>query len=224
MELSALFLLWFDRLAYIYAGDTGYKGYIMVRVSNFAVFFLTSGVVFCFNLYLIDLMSNEGKLDSVSKRLVVSGVLSAAGMVLAVISAYTGLYYYFDESNVYHRSQGFLIAYIIPVLCPLIQYSVIKSHKKSISRLIYTSLVLYIFVPIVCGLLQIFAYGISIVNMSMVAVSISLYVFMYLDLNNTVEHAHEIEIDIMKGEQKRTMDLRQEDLPFPDEEPETEEA
>ena len=31
----------------------------------------------------------------------------------------------------------------------------------------------------------------------------ALYVFMYLDLNNTVEHAHQIEIEHMQGEQAR---------------------
>ena len=30
MEIIALFLLWFDRQAYIYAGVTGLKGYVMV--------------------------------------------------------------------------------------------------------------------------------------------------------------------------------------------------
>ena len=55
MELIAAFLLGFDRLAYIYKGDMTSIGYIMVRVSNFMVFFLTSAIVLGFNLYLMDL-------------------------------------------------------------------------------------------------------------------------------------------------------------------------
>ena len=203
MELTAFLLLWFDRLAYIYAGDPGRKAYIMVRVSNFAVFFLTSAVVFFFNLYIIDLLTQEGKIASPPKPLIVTGALTVVGMLLSVVSAFTGLYYYFDETNRYHRGQGFLIAYIIPVLCPLMQYFVIRKYKKSFSRLIHHSLFLYIFVPIACGILQIFTYGISIVNMAMVAVSISLYIFMYLDLNNTVEHAHEIELNNMMSEKEK---------------------
>ena len=118
MELVAFFLLWFDRLAYIYAGDPSQTGFIMLRISNFAVFLLTSGIVFGFNLYIADLMRNEGKLESLPKRLYISGAVSVAGMLLALIAAFTDLYYYFDETNHYHRGQGFLIAYIIPVdLC-----------------------------------------------------------------------------------------------------------
>jgi hypothetical protein len=194
----ACFLLWFDRLAYIYAGDSGQTAFVMVRVSNFLVFFLTSAIVFGFNLYLIDLLTNEGKLSVPPKRLIFVGAMSVAGMLLAVVAAFTDLYYYFDETNLYHRGPGFLIAYIIPVLGPIIQYTVIREYRKKFSKLIYISLVLYIFVPIVCGIIQIFAYGISIVNMSMVAVSVFLYIFMYLDLNNTVEHAHKIEIEHMQ--------------------------
>ncbi|MBR4574507.1 MAG: HD domain-containing protein [Lachnospiraceae bacterium] len=201
MELLALFLLWFDRQAYIYSGVVSRKGYVMVRLSNFSVFFLTSAIVFGFNLYISDLLMNEGKSTSLPRRLILCGGMSVVGMILAVISAFTGLYYYIDEINVYHRGHGFLIAYIIPVVCPLLQYTVIRQYKKAFSRLIYVSLVLYIFVPIICGILQIYAYGISIVNMAMVCVSVFLYVFMYLDLNNTVEHAHEIEIENIQGEQ-----------------------
>ena len=129
MELLALFLLWFDRQAYIYSGVVSRKGYVMVRLSNFSVFFLTSAIVFGFNLYISDLLMNEGKSTSLPRRLILCGGMSVVGMILAVISAFTGLYYYIDEINVYHRGHGFLIAYIIPVVCPLLQYTVIRQYK-----------------------------------------------------------------------------------------------
>ena len=45
MEVVAAGLLFFDRMAYIYSGDVSQMGFIMVRLSNFMVFFLTSGIV-----------------------------------------------------------------------------------------------------------------------------------------------------------------------------------
>ena len=207
MEINAFLLLWFDRLAYVYAGDVSHTGFIMVRVSNFLVFFLTSGMCFTFNRYLMDLYRNEGEMEVLPKRLKIVEYLSCFGMILAILSALTNIYYYFDETNTYHRGPGFLLAYIVPVICPIIQYTVVRQYKKRVSRLIYISLVLYIFVPITCGIIQIFAYGISIVNMAMVAVSISLYVFTYLDINDRVEHAHQIELEHMEGQQKRMQRL-----------------
>ena len=49
LELSSMFLLSFDRMAYIYSGDTSHTGFVMVRVSNFFVFFLTNIVILSFN-------------------------------------------------------------------------------------------------------------------------------------------------------------------------------
>ncbi|MBE5925177.1 MAG: HD domain-containing protein [Lachnospiraceae bacterium] len=201
MEVIAFFLLWFDRLAYIYSGVETKKGYNMVRVSNFAVFFLTSAIVCGFNMYLIDWLKHEGGMKETPGRLKFVAIVSTLGMLLSIVSAFTGLYYYFDSANRYHRGSGFLIAYIIPVVCPIVQYTVILQKRKLFSRIIYVSLNLYIFVPIVCGIVQIFAYGISIVNMSMVLVSIFLYIFTYIDINDEVERVHESEMDDMKQEQ-----------------------
>ncbi len=203
METVALLLLWFDRQAYIHAADPTATGYIMVRISNFLVYFLTSAIVLGLNLYLKDYLKNEGGQAVLPKRVMIVEVMAVLGMIMSVISAFTGLYYYFDESNKYHRGDGFIIAYIIPVICPIMVYTVIRQYKKIFSRLIYISMVLYIFVPITMGVIQIFAYGISIVNMSMVVVSISLYFFTYLDLNNDVERAHKIEMEHMAGENIR---------------------
>lgn len=203
MELMASLLLWFDRSAYFYAGSARIESYAMVRLSNFMVFFLTSGIVFGFNLFLTDWLLTEGKMKRVPVRMRVVSYSAILGMILAVVAAFTGLYYTFDNHNLYHRGPGFLIAYIIPVICPLIMFSVVQQYRKVFGKLIYTSVLLYIFVPLGCGIIQIFAYGISITNMAMVVVSIALYVFSYLDINNSVQHAHEIELEHMQGERKR---------------------
>ncbi len=203
MEIIATFLLFFDRMAYIYSGNTSAAGYIMVRLSNFMVFFLTSSTVLVFDFYLVDLLLNEGKLSKVPKRLMFAGFTASAGMMLAIVSAFTDFYYYFDYQNVYHRGPGFLIAYLVPVICPLVQYTAIIKYRKSFSKFISTAVALYIFLPILTGIIQIFTYGISIVNMTMVLVSVSLYFFSYLDVNAAVEKAHEIEIQSFKTEQAR---------------------
>ncbi len=202
MELLAALLIGFDRAAYIYKGDISQTGYIMVRVSNFMIFFLTSAIVLGFNLYLIDLLLKEGKINHIPKRLKVVNIGASVGMALVIVSQFTGLYYSIDEQNQYHRGDGFLICYIVPVLFPIIQYTTIHQYKKAFSRLIYLSLVLYIFVPITAGVIQIFAYGISIVNMAIVMVSVFLYIFSYLNINDEVKKAHETEVNTLQREQK----------------------
>ena len=202
MELVATFLLFFDRQAYIYSGDVSRTGYIMVRVSNFMVFFLTACVVFNFNAYLIDILNEYAKIKKIPARLLIVGIASVAEMILVVVSQFTGLYYTFDENNVYHRGPGFLLCYLIPVVGPLVQYTVCFEYRKKFSRFINIALFLYIFVPIAAGIIQIYAYGISIVNMAMVLVSVSLYIFTYLDINEEVVRTHNIEMDMLQSEQR----------------------
>ncbi len=202
MELIATLLLFFDRMAYIYSGDVSTKAFYMVRISNFMVFFLTASIVLCFNWHLIYLLTVEGKLEKIPRRLTVVGFASVLEMFMVIISQFTGLYYYFDEFNVYHRGPGFLICYIIPILGPLLQFTVFFQHRKLINKYVYISLVLYVFVPVIVSIIQIFTYGISIVNMAMVLVSISLYVFTYLDINDTVVRAHNYEMQVLEDEKK----------------------
>lgn len=200
MEIIATLLLAFDRMAYIHSGDPSHLGWIMVRLSNFMVFFLTSCTVFCFNFYIYDLLTKEAKVHKIPRRLNLAGALAVIGMVLIILNLFTGFIYSFDQNNHYHRQYGFLLSYMIPVLVPLIQFSIIIKYRNSFSKFIFTALFLYIFLPIGMGILQIFFYGISIVNMAMVLVSICLYIFSYLDINEEVEKLHLIEMNTLKAE------------------------
>ena len=83
MESIAFLLLWFDRQAYLYSGNTSFTGYIMVRVSNFAVFFLTSMVVFGFNLYVEDIITSGDKEAVIPTRLKITKYVSIVGMLLS---------------------------------------------------------------------------------------------------------------------------------------------
>ena len=201
LVFNALMLISFDRMAYIYSGDVSTLGYVMVRVSNFVVFFMTAGMVLAFSLYLADLMLDEGRMSVLPVRVRIVAWASVVEMALVILSQFIGLYYYFDENNVYHRGKGFLIAYIIPVLGPLVLLSVIMQYRKLFSRWILISLQVFVIAPIVAALIQIAAYGLSLVNIAMVFVAITSYIFSYFDLNERLEHAQRLEIDSLKENQ-----------------------
>ena len=207
MEICATCLLYFDRLAYMYSGNVTRTGYVMVRLSNFLVFFLTSAIVFTFNGYLRESVFGDMKLKELPGRLKAVSVIAVIGMIMSVIAAFTGLYYSFDNMNRYHRSPGFLLCYVVPILCPLIQFTCIFEYRRKIRHYIYIALTLYIFIPIAMGILQIFTYGLSIVNMAMVIVSILLYIFTYLDINEEVVRVHNVEMNNLIEERKTMKQL-----------------
>ncbi|SHI46396.1 HD-GYP domain-containing protein [Pseudobutyrivibrio xylanivorans] len=198
----ATFLMIFERLAYMYAGTTGTVGYIMVRVSNFFVYFLTPCAVLGFDLYLENIIMRDGRVKSRPKRLVFISIACFIDMSIVVMSQYTGLFYYFDESNFYHRGPGFLLSYIVPVCAPFILLTVLYQYRYLFSKWIYISLIIYAIVPVLMGIIQVYMYGLSLTNMAMVLVSISLYVFTYIDINQTVVDAHNHEMRMLEEEKK----------------------
>lgn len=95
-------------------------------------FFLTLVVIYSFNQYLIDLYTHEGGLKTIPRRLKAVKLLALAGMVLVIISQFTGFYYYFDEMNRYQRAPGYIVCYIIPMTILLLQLSVVLKYYEKL--------------------------------------------------------------------------------------------
>ena len=121
------------------------------------------------------------------KRLYFCEMLFLIGSILLIISQFTGLYYTFDENNTYSRSSGYIICYIIPILILLIQNSLVIQYRKKLGFKIAFPLFLFSVVPVIASFLQLFAYGISLINMSVVGMSIIVYVFVLIDLGETLQ-------------------------------------
>ena len=203
LEISAMLLLISDRRAYIFRGDPSSLGWVMVRLSNFLVFFLTLVIIYAFNMYLIDLFTSDAKLEKTPRRLEFVRILLLVGMGLVVLSQFTGFYYTFDEMNRYQRAPGFILCYAIPLAVILIQLSVILQHFRRLSRSIALSLILFTAVSIIASIFQVFLYGISLNNIAIVLMAALLYVFALKDMNREVEHARRMEIEYYRQEQQK---------------------
>lgn len=207
LELSSMLLLYFDRLAYMYSGDMSSKGYIMVRVTNFLVYSLTLVVILSLNLYLMDLLMNEGEMEKIPKRLIAVRILGYIGILMVVISAFTGLYYYFDELNRYQRGPGFILCYVFPLITPLIILTVVIQYRKRLSKGVVFSIVLFVVLPIIASIIQIFAYGLSLTNMTIVGVAMITYIFALYDINDKLEKSNRREIEFLKEERQNMQNL-----------------
>ncbi len=207
IETAAMILLMSDRFAYIYRGDPSQLGYWMVRICNFIVYFMTLEISHALTLYLIDLFRTEGKLAVVPKRLWICEVLFAIGLALLVVAQFTGLYYTFDANNTYQRAPANILCYVAPFLITFLQISVVAQYRKQLRPLIVFSLGLNTFAPLAASIVQIFTYGVSLTNMTVVGMAIFLYIFVILDLSETAEHAKNMEIEFYKKEKEREHDM-----------------
>ena len=201
-NIFAVLLLHFDRASYIYRGDTSKMGYRMVRISNFIVFCMVLMIVWAFNHYVRDIYSDETGLKKIPFRLRLIDYLVLAGLVLLIISQFTGLYYTFDSGNHYVRSPFFIISMIIPLTMLLLQLSVILQYHKYFRNGLLISLILFTTLPLIAGLLQLKFYGLSLINITTGFLTSMLYLFALKDMNTTVEHARKIEVDYLKNESK----------------------
>ena len=202
LEFSVFLLLISDRFAYIYRGDVSATGYVMVRLSNFLVFALSLVALWTFTVYLSDLYIHEGGMTDIPKPLKCIRLLAAAGELLIIISQFTGIYYTFDDQNRYKRAPGIIVCYSIPLIIFLILLFTIIKERKRLRLRITIPLFMFALVPFLASIAQLFLYGLSLTNISMVGMVVLLYVFSFLDMNKTVEHAKEIEINMLKKERK----------------------
>ncbi len=207
LEAAAMLLLIADRYAYIYRGDPSPLGFWMVRISNFLVYFLTLYITHSFTLYMFDLFRNEGRLRIIPKRLYLCEILFVVGVVLLVISQFTGLYYTFDAQNTYQRARWNIVCFIVPIAITLVHVTLELQYRKSLGRVIAFSLILNSVIPLIASIIQLFAYGLSLTNMSIVGMAILLYLFVLIDLNETVERAKNQEIEFYKKEREQEHDM-----------------
>lgn len=206
-NVFAVLLLNFDRAAYIYRGRTDKFSFGMVRVSNFMVFALILMILWAFNQYIKDIYVDETGNGKPPFRLKLIDYFCAAGLVLLIISQFTGLYYTYDAENHYQRQPGYVIGMIIPMAILLFQLSVIVQYRKHFRTRLFISLVLFTTMPIVAGLIQLKFYGVSLINMTTGLLSSMLYLFALKDMDKTVDHARKIEIEYLKNETEGTKRL-----------------
>ena len=184
-ELGACLLLISDRLAYIYRGVPGTKAFWMVRISNFLVYFLSIFLLFFFNYYLKEMFfrNREGRPDLIRFRVV--DILSVLGVVFLFIAQFTGLYYTFDANNTYTRAPGFIVCYIFPTLTMVIHLSIIVQYYKYLHKSMRLMLLFFTVLPLAASILQIFTYGISLSNMTLVGMVLLLLVIDLVDMSHT---------------------------------------
>ena len=207
LELGSMLLLMFDRYAYIFRGDVSTLGFFMVRISNLFVYVFTLVVIYGFNMYMKDLYINEGGIKTNPVRLRICGICIAVGIILVIISQFTGLYYTFDETNRYQRSPGFFICYVIPIIILLLDLSVIIQYYERLRIRIRVSLLLFAIVPVTASVIQLFTYGLSLINITLVVLALLLYVLAFIDLNDSVEKTNKEKLDILIEEQKHARQL-----------------
>lgn len=187
MQICTAALLGNDALAWAFRGYPGMTGYVMVRISNFMVFFLSDGILFLFHSYVCcNLFAQDEKAKGTMFRVKAVYLIAVVGMILVVISQFTNLYYSFDADNFYHRNPAYIIAFGMPFIGMVIDLSLIIQYRKTLTRLMLISMVSYIVLPLLTVLVQVFYYGVSLINVAICISMILMFVVSMVEQNQNL--------------------------------------
>lgn len=189
IELTVAFLLLSDALAWSFRGVEGTVGSIIVRISNFCVFFTSDLILFLFNEWVISYLFSKD--ETMPKRVMLIKIISCIGMLLVVFSQFTHIYYYFDAQNYYHRNTWYPISIVIPYTGMLIDLSLIIQYRKRLRKEIFMAMCSYIALPAVSAVILLFYYGIAFLNMAIAVSAGCMFVAVNLENNRTIIAQHE---------------------------------
>ena len=206
MALSAMVLLIAETLGDVYMGVMTPAGYWIVRIANFLVFMTTLLIVHAFVMYLMDMFRVDLEMP-IPRRLWITATVIFIGEILVIVSQFTGLYYTFDEMNVYHRSSLFGISYIFPLLALALSFSTIVQYRKQMRPKTWAILMLFALVPLIAAIIQLFVYGIYITEMAFIGMVVILYVFTLRDTNNALDQAQKREMQLLRESEEQTRKL-----------------
>lgn len=208
IEMTAAVLLGMDAFAWIYRGIQSSLGFWMVRISNFLVFICSDLMVILYHAYMCSYLkkqeNSEFKFPKVRVKLVYAA--GTAAILLVIISQFTGLYYYFDEFNFYHRSSMYPVAMLIPLAGMVIDMSVLIQFRREYSREVFFSLVFYPILPVISCIILIFYYGISLVNIAICISAVVIFIVAVMEqthiLEENAKEMYNLRIQIMMSQIK----------------------
>ncbi len=196
MQLEAVLLLVSDAVAWGFRGSLTEVGYIAVRLSNFMVFITSYAIMINYAAYLQYYVAKvNGR--NVRKRTAAVFFIAAVGIIMVVITQFNDFLYYFDENNFYHRSGAFPVSQIIGIIGGFIELTIIIQYRKSFTRAWFAAYTSYIVLPVIAAVIQIFVYGISILNISVVLSVLFMFLVSIVEQEN---YLNKLQTDVMMSQ------------------------
>ncbi|MCR4735138.1 MAG: HD domain-containing protein [Treponema sp.] len=197
LEFASALLLLSDRAALIHDGNPSTLGFYMTRISNFLLFILNYAVLASYNVYLKEFLKNNTNLKTNLLRFKIINVLIVIGLLLVVISQFTGFYYFYDENNSYCRNSGILISFINPTLILLIFISLNIQYFKYMPKPMNLLLLLFTINPLCSAFFQFFVYGYEAINLTIAAMAILLFLFDLIDVRKVQSNNEKLRDEVI---------------------------
>lgn len=181
MQIACMLLLGADALSWYFLNNPGETAYYMVRLGNFSVFCINYIFMSLFTTYIWLTVSNHNHRKPAALYAVYA--LSASGILLLIITQFTGLFYYFDDHNLYHRGNYYLLSQEIAVLGIALCLFMLISYRKNLDRIIFLSMMSFFTLPVLATIYQALAYGFSLQCLAAVISTQIMFVMDTVEMN-----------------------------------------
>ena len=202
LELAVAILLFSDALAWGYRGSAREIGYIVVRVSNFVVFIMSTVVVMLYTAYMSCCLFDKDKDYDV--RIIISYIIAVIGIVLVIVSQFNNMYYYFDSDNYYHRNSWHVLSIFIPLISMGLDLMVLVKYRKRITSKMFVAFLSYMILPIAASVIQAAYYGMSLINIAISISMVLMFIVAVMEQNGNLarkeQEAADLKISIMMSQ------------------------
>lgn len=165
----------------ILRGHPGNAVRVILLVTNFCEFLVPCILVYIMSIFLLSRVDVGHERTLIRKSL---RILLLVHVLLLGISQFTGLYYYIDENNVYHRSDLYPLSYVFALLILALDAYIILMERDKLSRRESEAFWIYMTVPVAAAGMQLFVYGIYIVVFATILSGFIMYLFILSDIRN----------------------------------------
>lgn len=185
VSLGALLLI-SDSMTYLYDGVTTDVGFIINKLATFLVYTCNYTLLTLFGKCLIDYIKPNKKQRCVFCVVFINIIIS---LIMLVASQFFDIIYYFDEFNVYHRTNLYFLSQItsfIGIFC--YGYFLLKNKNKMMKNEYFATLC-YVVIPSLCTIIQTFIYGFPFQILSLVISGWLLFLTRDLAVRNNLKQA-----------------------------------
>ena len=167
-----------DAAAWLFKGHMDAASWWIVRVSNFLVFALGYVLLASFTHYLTAYLGQRASVSSAPLRFV--RIMCVLSLLLVVFSQFNHLFYTIDAQNIYHRQPWFWLSQVGGIFGMCINGGMLIRYRSAVEPQEAAALWSYIALPVLAMSVQIFIYGVALLNLA-TTVSI-LVIFLFLQV------------------------------------------
>ena len=164
-----------------------------------------------FMISMLILVASKTEASEKKLKTVLAALLCVHVAVL-IIGLFSGLVYYFDAGNVYHRGRGYLLSNLCPLIMLVVDGYLLCRYRKNIPDRVRKAFWVYLAAPIIAMIIQSFTYGIQFIIFATVGAAV--YMFSVIIQEQNDEYAHQQEVATRLGtELSMATDIQASQLP-----------